>query len=365
MLREGRCRIRVVGKRRDGAPRYWCLEHHADATAKYGRRARRCRYADVRPVSPEEALRLDVSQYRGGVAIWGAVAPIYDTTRNAAESGVHVHARMCAGGPKQIDGTFRSVLLVDSSADDSRELMISELDAIYYMVSSVFGFRVKYIECTLCGFPHLDKDWFSVHAHRRHLCAGCGMQFRDSETSVGNPIAKAREVFGGGVRGMRLAPKRLNIRQRDYPGGIQIWGSNPAIVWTAHRNEEEGIHVHAFSVGGETVIDDTFASVRVDGIDLDCTSVRTYMAQTGLPHIAGRIVGMRCSQCAKGHFDTGAAAFAPHDLHVCSGCGAKILSPGRFRKTVGNPAVEVLARLGARAVRTPQVHTTRLLVETL
>ena len=33
------CRIGLVGKRRDGASRYWCFEHKADATAKYGKRA--------------------------------------------------------------------------------------------------------------------------------------------------------------------------------------------------------------------------------------------------------------------------------------------------------------------------------------
>src|SRR6267378_3294771 len=37
--RTGRCKIVVVGKRRDGGTRYWCLKHRADATAKYGRRA--------------------------------------------------------------------------------------------------------------------------------------------------------------------------------------------------------------------------------------------------------------------------------------------------------------------------------------
>ncbi len=33
--------------------------------------------------------------------------------------------------------------------------MISELDAVYYMVSSIFGFEIWFIECSLCGYPHL------------------------------------------------------------------------------------------------------------------------------------------------------------------------------------------------------------------
>src|SRR5258708_1652769 len=38
------CHVVSVGKRRDGGTRYWCLLHRADATAKYGRPAKSCRY---------------------------------------------------------------------------------------------------------------------------------------------------------------------------------------------------------------------------------------------------------------------------------------------------------------------------------
>jgi len=42
------------------------------------------------------------------------------------------------------------------------------------------------------------------------------------------------------------AGRTLRVRQQEYPGGVQIWGSNPAIIWSAEKAEEEGIHVHAF-----------------------------------------------------------------------------------------------------------------------
>src|SRR6516164_10745759 len=106
------CRIVPVEKRRDGRLRYWCLEHKADATAKYGRKSTRCRYADVPQISVSESLTIDPREYAGGVAIWGAVPPIYDTTMKRADRGVHVHARRVADGPKEIDATFRSVELV-------------------------------------------------------------------------------------------------------------------------------------------------------------------------------------------------------------------------------------------------------------
>jgi transposase-like protein len=361
------CRIVCVGKRRDGRLRYWCLAHHADATAKYGKRAKQCRYAHIPQISPHETLTLDPSLYEGGVAIWGAVPPLYDTTRNPTEHGVHVHARHSDTDSKVIDGTFRSVRLIAPSAENvKREFIISELDAIYHMASSLFGFQVKHVQCTLCGFEHLDKDWFSVHAHRRHLCAGCGREFRDNEASIGNPIAKVRDAFRIQPHSIAPASKDLDLEQRNYPGGIQIWGSNPAILWTANKNEETGIHIHAFDTNGtQPTIDETFRRVRIDGIRLEPTRVRTLMAQTALPHISGRVVDISCPECGNAHFDTGPESFRPHDEHTCPGCKATFRSPGRFRKTIGNPAIRMLAALTKNAVRTPQVHEACLLPETL
>lgn len=367
MGQQTKCRIVPVGKRRDGGTRYWCLEHKADATAKYGKRARRCRYADVPSIAPDELLDLNVTSYEGGVALWGAVPPIYDTTERSIDRGIHVHARRVAGGEKEIDHTYRAVRLTGGNKELPPEgLVISELEAIYYMVTSMFGYSMKYVECTLCGFPHLDKDWFSVHSHRRHLCAGCGQYFRDTDTAVGNPIVKMQEVFGSKVRPAKRATRSITFRQADYPGGIQVWGSNPAILWTGSQSEEEGIHVHAASEdGGKNIIDDTYSRVTIDGITLDPAMVRTLMAQSALPHIAGRLSDARCPRCDKSHFDTGELAFTPHDKYSCSGCGHEFPSRGRLRKTIGNPMVGTLAKLAESARRAPQKHEINLLPETL
>ena len=236
------CDIRSVGKRRDGGTRYWCLAHKADATAKYGRRAKVCRAAHLPPILPEEILTLDLDQYQGGVALWGAVPPIYDTTRLPLDFGIHVHARKRSGGDKIIDCTYRGVRLIGCELPPNG-LLISEIDAVYYMVSSVFGFDTRHVQCTHCGYSHLDKDWFSIHPHRRHLCAGCGRNFRDTISSIGNPIRATQETLGLRRQRPTKAPKALSLRQRDYPGGIQIWGSNPAIIWSSEKPEEEGIHV--------------------------------------------------------------------------------------------------------------------------
>jgi hypothetical protein len=362
---ETACSIVSVGKRRDGGTRYWCVAHKADATAKYGRRARRCRYAHILPVTEKETLTADVADYRGGVGLWGAVPPIYDTTELPLDRGVHVHARRRRGGRKDIDETFRAVRLLDAAAGlPPQGVVITELDAIYFMVSSVFGFPTRYVECLHCGWPHLDKDWFAVHPHRGHLCSGCGKHFRDVVVAVGNPVAALRERYP--ARPVRRTRTRLRLKQADYPGGVRVWGSNAAIVWTAPQSEEEGIHVHAHKAGqDEPTIDGTFGSVEIDGIRLDARAVRLLMAQSALPHVAGRVVRLGCPNCDRDHTDEGSDAFTPKPTRRCAGCGSEVRSTGRYRNVISNGSVGTVAALAIKAVRPPQKHELRLIPETL
>lgn len=39
-----------------------------------------------------DILRLNLKAYPGGVAVWGALNPVYDTTSTPVEMGVHVSA---------------------------------------------------------------------------------------------------------------------------------------------------------------------------------------------------------------------------------------------------------------------------------
>lgn len=74
------CQVVAVGKRRDGGTRYWCLRHKADSTAKYGKPAIACRASHITPIGAKDRLELDIDDYSGGIALWGAVPPVYDTT---------------------------------------------------------------------------------------------------------------------------------------------------------------------------------------------------------------------------------------------------------------------------------------------
>lgn len=359
------CNIVSVGKRRDGGTRYWCLQHKADATAKYGVPAEKCRYADIPDVSASETVKIDIAEYPGGVALWGAVPPVYDTTLQPVDRGIHVHARQSSESSKEIDETFRKVLLVDEN-NPVKESQISELDAIYYMVTSIFGYPMKYVECTRCQYPHLDKDWFSLNPHQRHLCAGCGQYFRDTSKAIGNPIKKTQLLFDNEPSKTRKIDRPLEIKQGDYKGGIQIWGSNAAIFWTSIVEEEEGIHVHAFSDDKSLpIIDDTFSKVVIDGVELDPSMVRILMAQNSIPHISGRVASFNCPHCNNSHFSNGESSFTPNKTHVCNYCQIEFQSKGRLRNIIGNPLIQSLSDLEKNAVRKPQKHSSNLLPETL
>jgi hypothetical protein len=359
------CDITPVGKRRDGGTRYWCLTHKADATAKYGQPAEECRAARLPPILPHEILDLDLDQYPGGVGLWGAVPPIYDTTRLPLDLGIHVHARRDSEGDKHIDATYRAVRLIGRQLP-TEGLLISEIDAVYYMVSSIFGFDMRDVRCTYCGYPHLDKDWFSIHPHRRHLCAACGKNFRDSVVGIGNPIRATQETLGSLPRKPVQAQKVLSLHQSDYPGGIQVWGSNAAIIWSSEKAEEEGIHVHAYAADGEVANhDDTFSAVEIDGVRLDPIMVRTLMAQNSLPHLEARVVPLKCSRCDGMEFSDGEQAFTPVVGRICCNCQGELIGPTRLRRIIGNPLIATLEQLSASAARPPQKHATGLLAETL
>ncbi len=361
----GQCHVVAVGKRRDGGTRYWCLLHKADATAKYGKPAKSCRAAHIPPIRPDDILSLNIDKYTGGIALWGAVPAVYDTTRLPMDRGIHVHARLTLASEKEMDCTFRAVKILGKSLP-TEGILVSELDAIYYMVSSVFGYEMKYVTCSYCGYPHLDRDWFSVHPHRRHLCAGCGKNFTDTSISVGNPILGVRTACGIEKHKSQRSERTLRILQTDYPGGIQIWGSNPAFLWTSDRTEEEGIHIHAFrDPSDQPTLDETYGEVVIDGIQLDPLMVRVLMAQSALPSLKDRVQPIACRHCNTPHFDLGQFAFTPVASHTCTKCSREFASSGRLRKTIGNPLPNILALLAENSPRAPQKQELGLLPETL
>jgi hypothetical protein len=348
------CVIEQVGKQRNGKPRFWCTTHGAGATARYGVRMAECEAA-YRDSDDDDLFDLDPSGYPGGIAMWGAVAPIYDTTTLPRDVGIHVHARVLAGKTKEIDRTvgavrlhYRRDLLEQSTA------IIRCETAISYYISRFLGRQIKHLPCTHCGELHLDADFFAVKPHRTHLCHRCGKFFQDERRAVSNPIILLRRECGleavdhATVRACRT----LDISQADYPGGVQVWASNPAFLWTAKRPEEEGIQIHLFDgVSDSPVEDDTYDAVTIDGVRLDEDMLKHFMAQKALTYLTNKVVSLRCPTCGTPHFDRGDHGFFPHSAHTCETCGGSFPSPGKRRLVVSNPFVETVGRLGELAAK--------------
>ena len=344
------CHIVRVPEPRLGKAKFWCVSHEASATARFGGRMPRCEGA-YKTISEVRRFKLDPSVYPGGVALWGAVEPVYNTANVPAERGIHVHARIQPGKRKVIDRTYDAVeLTVPKDLFSEGTVLITGETAVAYYLSRFLNRQIVHIFCPYCETPHLDSDWFSVKPHRVHLCHGCNKLFKQDVRRVSNPLEAVRHKLGDRDAGRKTIPAKgaLNIRQSEYPFGLQIWASNPALLWTSKRSEEAGIHVHGWK--RETLdpqLDGTFATVRIDGVELDEQQLRQFMAQNSLIYLRRKVASLRCPNCDEAKFDRGDEGFRPRNGHLCEACDAKFETPGHRRLVVSNPFVETIAKLNA------------------
>ena len=101
------------------------------------------------------------------------------------------------------------------------------------------------------------------------------------------------------------------------------------------RPEEEGIHVHAWDLNGDMVIDETYSPVEVDGHLIEEVSLRLLAAQRALADGAP-IVSKDCGNCGEGLSSPVTEWLEPVTKHLCSHCGERTST--RLRSFV-NPLV--------------------------
>lgn len=339
------CQIISEVKRRTGTLKHWCIVHRAPAWDAKGERLSKCQNANVPPLSKRDVLVLDVEGY-AAVAAWGALPPVFDTSNMKYDRGVHVHARREINGRKSIDRTYAAVIVKVPSLLGDKTITLREEDAVAYVASAIFNKQLKSLSCPRCNYVHLDADFFAVNPHAKHQCNGCGREFFDDERSISNPLMIVKDLLRDTAvqRQVVEVDRRLVISRKDCPRGLQIWPSNPAIIWTSSRVEEGGIHVHGYDERGRRIVDDTFGHVEIDGLVLNSTEARYFMAQQSLPHISHRLAALQCPKCEGMHFDTGEWATHPHREHICEHCGNHFVSP-RGTLTISNPFVRTLRQL--------------------
>lgn len=328
----GDCELAGVGKFRNGRPKVWCKTH---AQVVKDVEASECTHGGS--VVRLRCLSLQVDRYAGGLGIWGSLPPAIDTATSDMDTGsllqgVHVHARPEPKAKKEIDETYDVVVLF---RDEQLLVTLDTNSATALVQSRIAGLETRSIRCPRCHAEHIDEGWFAVTPHRKHQCLCCGREFYQKTTHSGSIIGdKLKEIFP--PAGARVDPNRQIDLARHMAAGrhIRMWGTHHALVWTAPRPEEAGVHVHVYNPRGEYVVDETFDSVVWGDIRLDATEVRLLMLQKSLGYLCSRIASACCSQCAVPLLSEGAAAVNPSRRHQCNRCGGITLTR---KKLVLNP----------------------------
>lgn len=346
------CKIEYLGKYRNGGPKYWCKTHYCAVETHGALTPTVCTRHDQPQISDDDKYVLNISDWEGGVGIWGSLHPVYDTTTDHNHvAGIHLHARLQENGVKQIDNTFNEIAVATPEIDlfgNIKYITINAEIALAYTASMVLSKEIKCIYCPNCKKPHIDSDYFAITYHKKHMCTYCGKDFIDSEKGISNPIVEIQEIFKCSYRDriIKFVDKELKINQKDFPGGVQIWGSNPAIIWTANREEEAGIHIHVFKDenGTEAFNDDTYGKVIIDDVILNGDEIRILMVQQSMSHLKGKVNSINCPKCNESHFDKLDHAVIPHEHHLCEFCSSEFTTS---TKLIGNPAVEKFIKLQA------------------
>jgi|SRR5579885_1747324 hypothetical protein len=281
-------------------------------------------------------LLLNVNDYPGGVAIWGALPAVFDTSCEGFDHGVHVHARLEMTSKKSIDATYQVVETI--CANDV--FKIDETAAVHFSMASIFTNPIISLDCAKCSRPITSLGFAAVLPAYEHPCQYCGHVNATPIACVINPIMALKERLGdASVQRPAVVPDRMiNIELADYPGGVQIWGSNPSILWTAHRLEESAIHVHAYNHEGKRVVDNTFGRVTLAGQELDIDMIRVLQIQQALPGLLAQITTVYCPECGISQFDQGQQAVIAHTDRTCLQCHCDFTQP----PVISNPVWQQL-----------------------
>lgn len=132
--------------------------------------------------------------------------------------------------------------------------------------------------CKKCGNLHEDiGDFFGNNLHKKHLRGQCGRDIFGMP-GIGNPLvafSDSRPVLRE-VVGKKTDPDKASLKLDGHKHRLMIWPSTPAIFWSRDAPQVWGIRGHAFD-GREKVIDDTFGTVNLDGVELDRKALFTSM----------------------------------------------------------------------------------------
>jgi len=269
------CNFVYAGKYRHGANRWWCRTHQchwgtkADLAALKSSNEMQC-------ANHAQLMNYEVEPYtvnldeHAEVGIWCSMpAALSSVEIRPRPPKIHVHVRDTPEAQKRIDRDFSAISAVYSTRQDllgDGQIMrvgITPPAAFYFVCAREAHQEMGCIDCSYCQYPHLDIGDFGRTPHRKHFCANCG---RDSTWSKGPIISTPLQPLHDrtATHLTCLLPDR-SLNLDDFNGhNYTVWASTPAIVWSANRPQEYGIHVHLHA-GTDRIVDDTFGEVILNG----------------------------------------------------------------------------------------------------
>ncbi len=269
------CDFVYAGKYRHGANRWWCRTHQSHWGTKADLAALRSSN-EMLCANHAQLMNYEVDPYtvyldkHAEVGVWCSMPAALSTFEiKPRPPKIHVHVRDTTESLKRIDKDFAAISAVYStrqclfSNDSTIRVDITPPAAFDFVCALEAHQEMGSIDCSRCGHPHLDLGDFGKTPHRKHFCANCG---RDSTWSKGPIISTPLQPMHDrtATHLTCLLPNR-SLNLDDYRGhSYTVWASTPAIVWTASRPQEYGIHVHVHD-GQDRVIDDTFGEVILNG----------------------------------------------------------------------------------------------------
>jgi hypothetical protein len=277
------CQIIPCGKFRNGANRWYCKTHQNHWGTIGDKKAAResesneieCSNKNLPMSYVVDPFEIEFKDFEE-IGIWcGLPKALSSRPIKKRAPKIHVHRRKTGQEHKDIDGDFEAIVLSYDTAsglfqtEEITKIQVTPPAALEFLLALEEGREVACVSCKKCGYPHLDLGDFAKKPHKKHYCGNCG---NDSVISsvpiVSTPLHPLREQFHNANQ--YTEPERTLDLDEFLSRGkfdFDIWPSTPAIIWTASRPQERGIHVHVYK-DSQKIIDDTFSKVIYQGAEL-------------------------------------------------------------------------------------------------
>lgn len=273
------CHIVPSGKFRNGADRWYCKTHQIHWGAK----------ADIAAVPPSgevtcsnhlmamsyvvDPLVVEFNDFEE-IGVWCSLPPALSRMPVVPRPPrIHVHKRFSGEEKKVLDKDFAAIVCSYNQDlglfenNEITQIQITPPAAFEFVKSQEEGRKMDCVTCKKCGYPHLDLGSFANTPHSKHFCGNCGNDsIWSKEQIVSTPLKPLHNQFNR-TDGYIVPDRTLDLDK--YEGlDFEMWSSTPAILWSAKRPQEKGIHVHVYQ-NGRRVVDDTYGRVIHKGKELD------------------------------------------------------------------------------------------------